>query len=421
MLPLRPRPVFPPFAGIVLLGLAAGSPPGLRAEADYADLDSPVHGYWTRALEDPFSLMKDGLEAGTPALSGGDEKGFVESLLRALKIPASSQTLVFSNTSLQLRLISPRNPRALYFNEDVYVGWVPGGQIEIASLDPALGGVFYIADIPREGQAPRFERANRCMNCHAEAGTREVPGLILKSVLPGRSGGSIDAFRRDETGHSISLEDRFGGWHVTGKHAIPKHWGNAVGDFATGTDKPIPVEPGEKFDLATYPVPTSDILAHLLQEHQAGFVNRVLEGTYKARAWREEGGGTLTAEHAAALDEQAERIVRYLLFADEVPLPACGVTPDPDYAAAFLENRRADEAGLSLKDLDLRTRLFRHRCSYMVYSTVFTGMPGELKARVFEGMKRGLGPNGYPHLPEAEKAAIRSILKGTLSGPKGGW
>jgi hypothetical protein len=407
---------------ISLFAILANLLPSIsRGEATYADLDAPAHAYWTRPLEDAFTKLKAELESGKIPLTSGDEMGFVVNLLGALEIPVSSQTLVFSNTSLQLRLISPRNPRAIYFNEDIYLGWVPGGQIEVASLDPALGGIYYIADIPRDGRAPLFDRANRCMNCHAEKATREVPGLVIKSVLPGTRGGSIDSFRRDETGHSIPLEDRFGGWHLTGKHHIKKHWGNAIGDYANGTEKTIPVEPGQYFDLARYPVPTSDILAHLLHEHQVGFVNRVVEGTYKARAWLAEDGATLTAEHAKALDEQAGLITRYVLFADEAKLPPPGVTPDPVYASAFLENRRKNEAGLSLKDLDLRDHIFRHRCSYMVYSSVFTGMPETLKSRVLAHMKRALGSNGYPHLPLNEKQAIRSILTATLPGPEGGW
>ncbi len=392
-----------------------------RSEVDFADLDAPAHAYWTRPLEDPFTKLKADLESGKIPLTGRDEMGFVVSLLAALDIPVSSQTLVFSNTSLQLRLISPRNPRAIYFNENLYLGWVPGGQIEIASLDPALGGIYYISDIPRGEQRPLFDRANRCMNCHAEKATREVPGLVIKSVLPGTRGGSIDSFRRDETGHAIPLEERFGGWHLTGKHGLRKHWGNAIGDYANGTEKTIPVEPGKYFNLDRYPVPTSDILAHLLHEHQVGFVNRVVEGTYKARAWMAEDGGILSAEHARALGEQAELITRYLLFADEASLPPGGVTPDLTFAAAFLGNRRTDDAGLSLKDLDLRTRMFRYRCSYMVYSTVFTGIPEALKTRVLERMKRALGTDGYPHLPADEKKAIRSILAATLPAPTGGW
>lgn len=113
-------------------------------EIDYSDLDLPAHDYWKRDLHDPFTRIKSRLESGEMDFNYGSEKDFVVSLLKELKIPKTSQMLVFSATSLQTGLISTSNPRALYFNEDLYLGWVPGGKIEIVSIDPALGGIFYI-------------------------------------------------------------------------------------------------------------------------------------------------------------------------------------------------------------------------------------------------------------------------------------
>ena len=91
---------------------------------------------------------------------------------------------MYSTNSLKLSRISPRNPRAIYFNEDVYVGWVPRGQIEIASIDPALGGIYHLLDIPRGLGPIRIERSTRCFNCHAEFENGRVPGLLPKSVGP---------------------------------------------------------------------------------------------------------------------------------------------------------------------------------------------------------------------------------------------
>jgi len=100
------------------------------------------------------------------------------SLLNVLKIPVSSQVLVYSATSLQLSYISVKYPRAIYFNDDVYVGHVRGGRIEVISVDPELGAIFSIFDIPLgPGQPTVVERSGRCMNCHANTATGEVPGL----------------------------------------------------------------------------------------------------------------------------------------------------------------------------------------------------------------------------------------------------
>src|ERR1041384_392816 len=174
--------LLPLVLGILTTGAALG-------QANYEAIDQPPHNYWKRPLKDRFTLLKDDLEAGRVPLDYSSEKAFLISVLRAFRIPASSQMLVFSTTSLQLRFISPSNPRALFFNEDVYLGYIPGARMEIVSLDPEVGGIFYIFDIPRAGEPIRVERSDRCMNCHAGDDTGHVPGLVIKSVVPGPTGG----------------------------------------------------------------------------------------------------------------------------------------------------------------------------------------------------------------------------------------
>src|SRR5258708_11527637 len=153
---------------LFLSALLLGATAAFAAEPTF---DQPPHDYWHRPLTDRFTRLQADLAAGRVVLDASGEKPFLLSLLRALEIPVTSQMLVFSTTSLQLRLITPANPRALFFNEDVYVGYIPGGRIEIVSLDPALGGIYYIFDIPRGAEPLRAERSNRCMNCHAAAET----------------------------------------------------------------------------------------------------------------------------------------------------------------------------------------------------------------------------------------------------------
>jgi len=391
----------------------------------YRDFDAPPHRYSERKPTDRFTRLKDDFESGKIALDRSSEKAFLQSVLKVLGIPASSQLLVFSTTSLQLSLISPANPRALYFNEDVYLGFVPGGRIEIVSLDPELGGIFYIFDIPKDTRPVRIERSDRCMNCHAGEDTRHVPGLVVKSVVPGPTGGSLTAYRLEQTGHGIPVDQRFGGWHVTGEHGITNHWGNLTGRLKAGELITLPNPPGERFNFARYPVATSDILPHLLHEHQAGFVNRVVEAGYRARTALHQSGGKLTLEQAVELDEQARIVTRYLLFADEAPFPSGGVEGDATYKADFLANRRAATGKISLKDFDLRTRLFTHRCSYMIYSPVFAGLPSEMKLRVYRRMGEALQmekpDKEFDYLPPGEKKAIRSILKTTLADLPPGW
>ncbi len=402
---------------IIQIGLVCGCLVGAvagRGAVEIGDINDAPHFYKTRELRDRFTLLMPKL-ASHPGLDRSSEKEFLRSLLKILEVPVGSQMLVFSTTSLQLSLISPRNPRAVYFNEDIYVGFIPGGKIEIVSLDPALGGIFYIFEIPRDGRPLSFDRSNRCMNCHAAEETGYVPGLVVKSVAPGPSGGSLDEFRIGQSGHGIAWEERFGGWHVTGRHGITNHWGNLTGRFENGNLLRLPNEMGQRFDTGKYLAETSDILAHLLHEHQVGFVNRAVEAGYRARA----GMGEAEAR------EQAGKLARYLLFADEAALPGEGVEGDAGLKADFLRGRRVAEGGISLKDFDLKTRLFKHRCSYMIHSPVFTGLPTGLKERIYRELARALDVGRadpeYAYLPNEEKLAIRRILKGTVGDLPGGF
>ena len=388
-------------------------------EDDFGDLKSPAHGYWDRPLKDPFSLRMEEFRDGTIPLDRSSERAFLRSLLEEFEIPISSQLLVFSTTSLQLRLISPRNPRAIYFDEDVYIGFIPGGRIEIISMDPDLGGIFYIFDIPspgpKLGERPIvFERSDRCMNCHSDAETRNVPGLTIRSVIPGPRGGSMDSFRRDQNGHQIAIDQRFGGWHVTGDEGFGKHWGNVIGNYTKDGLVTSAVPPGREFDFSRYLTKTSDLLPHLILEHQAGFVNVVLEASYRARYYEDESEGKLTPEQNATLDRMAGEVVLYLLFAEEAALPG-KVKGDAAYREAFLQKRKTDAAGRSLRDFDLKTRIFKYRCSYMVYSNVFIGMPDEMRNRVKNRLRGALtGDGNFDYLPDEEKRAILSILRETL-------
>ena len=431
----------PPFLFPILLrclgplsaGLLAFAAPGVSvAQPAYQDIDGPPHFYRTRTPRDRFSLLKESFESGRTPLETGSEKGFLVSLLRALDVPVSSQMLVFSTTSLQLSLISPGNPRAIYFNEELYVGYVPGGRIEIVSIDPELGGIYYIFDIPTASKPLRVERSERCMNCHAGEETGYIPGLVIKSVMPGPGGGSLTAYRSGQSGHGIPFADRFGGWHVTGRHALSNHWGNLTGRLVNGELIRVPNPPGSRFNPGKYPVPTSDILPLLLHEHQAGFVNRVVEAGYRVRTALDSGKGTLNPEQRQELEQQAREVCRYLLFADEATLPAGGVQGDAAFQSDFQRHRRVGPGDLSLKDLDLKTRLFRHRCSYMIYTPLFAELPPLLKTRIYDRLRRALAdgpqedaksadPFDGAHLAPPERRAIRSILKATLPDLPAGW
>lgn len=395
---------------ITALSLHAGEAPRIPFA------DAP-HSYFQREPKDEFSKLAKRIQSGEVTLDNSSEKAHLLSLLKALDIPVSSQLMVYSATSLQSGLIRPTNPRALYFNDEVYIGYVPGGKLEVTAIDPELGPVFQIFSPASGGGTPEFTRTNRCMNCHAGRTSWQLPGFTIESVIPSTSGGSLDGFRREILGHTVPIPDRLGGWVVTGAHEKGNHLGNLTGTAAPGGYKRLPNPPGSQFDWERYPVQTSDLFTHLIHEHQLGFHNLVTLAVYRTREALEAGKGQVTTDDAAMLNDIARQLVRYTLFANEAKLPTGGVKPDPAYLKDFLAKRTAIGNGASLRDVDLRGRLFRYRCSYLVHSPAFAALPKEIMDRIQAGMNSALreqgGPAEFNYLPPDEKRAIKAILRET--------
>src|SRR5262245_24481761 len=98
--------------------------------------DDSAIAYAKTAATDPVARLMKKIEAGETTIAYDEQHGYLSSLLKALNVPVSSQGLVFSRTSLQVDRIAPWSPRAIYFNDDIYLGWVQGGPImEIAAVD----------------------------------------------------------------------------------------------------------------------------------------------------------------------------------------------------------------------------------------------------------------------------------------------
>ncbi len=266
------------------------------------------HNYLTHKPEDRFTALLPQITSGEVKLDTTDDKAFLTSVLKALDVPVSSQILVFSASSLQSEIINPRNPRALYFNEDTYVGFVPGGKVEVISMDPTHAATFYIFErLQPGGSVPFIGRSEKCFNCHAGNATHRVPGLIAESVLPMLSGASLETYRRDEQGHQIPLEKRFGGWHLTGGHHLTNTHANLMGATrASGSFETVSVEPGKMWNLDRHLLPTSDILPNLVHEHQIGFENRVFHAAYVLRQLSAQGRGSLPISAKTELEKHAD-------------------------------------------------------------------------------------------------------------------
>jgi len=408
----------------VVLLLSVGPAPAQHA---FNDFEEAPHQYWRTPPQDAATRLHQRLEAGEVRLPGGDPLTFLKAYLRELGVPEASQTLVFSKTALQRQIVHAGNPRALYFNEDVSVGYIPGGRIEVSAVDPALGAVFYIFDPPSAaGEVPAFERPVRCLGCHAGSFTNFLPGLMTNSVFTQEDGRVAGPAREHFSGHAAPLSDRWGGWLVTGETSGLRHLGNLVASRAREELQTSAFgDPGARFPSAAYlHGARSDVAALLVFDHQIGAVNRLIEANYRVRTALHQQGHSAAADEAplagAALEtarEQAVAVTRYLLFAEEAVLPATGLRPDPAFAEAYRAGALTDSEGRSLKDLGLDGRLYRHRCSPMVDSSAFRGLPRAFRRLLWETLRDALRdepphPAGA-HLPPDERRAIVSILRAT--------
>jgi hypothetical protein len=290
-------------------------------------------------------------------------------------------------------------------------------------MDPDVGAVFYILDPVRGGRLPRATRTQDCMNCHTPTYLDGIPALVIESVVPAITGGGEKAFRRARAGHNVPIEERFGGWLVTGAPDAMRHWGNLVMEYNQSGRHERKVAFGELFDVTRYPAPMSDILPHLLHEHQVGFENRAMLAGYRFREWcqaRTAQSDDFSAEvDACMLEEISAPLLDYLLFADEARFPPGGIVGNTRFKAEFAANKRPAANGASLKDLELGERLLKYRCSYMIYGPAFTGLPGALKQSIYHKLQNALAdepvPRRFAYLSLDERRSIRTILTETVT------
>jgi hypothetical protein len=404
----------------------------------YVPFSEPPIDYRSENLTDPVALLQKRIDRGEVRLDYEPKHGYLESVLAKLSIPVNSQTLVFSKTSFQYKKISPETPRALYFNDDVYVGQVHDGKVlEFVSFDPVQGAIFYILD-ERRSEHPRFERAELdCTQCHVAAGTRNVPGVLLRSIYTTSSGTQATMARSFITGQESPLAERWGGWYVTGTHGSTLHMGNVI-----STDKEHPEQIdraaganisdlSRKFDTSLVLTGKSDIVAHLVLAHQTQMHNLITLtnyqtriGLYKAGLSPDTAAQDIPAAVRARYEKPAEQMLRYLLFADEAPLDG-PVKGDSGYAEEFAARGPRDGAGRSLRDFDLRSRIFRYPCSYLIYSEAFDSLPTQAKEyvyhRLFEVLTGHDQSPAFARLSGDTRRAIFEILLATKPGLPAEW
>jgi hypothetical protein len=397
-----------------LIGFAPSAPATgqmLRYQTEY-----PTIPYLTGKRTDPVAALVERLERGEVALEYRGERGYLDSLLTALDIDLSSQTLVYSQTSLQSRLIGPRTPRAIYFNDNVYVAFVQQGPIEIASLDPNLGPVFYLLEQDATA-APAFTaELGTCLSCHDSYSLTGggVPRLIVGSGYTGTTGMLVSHEGWILISDRTPLKSRWGGWYVTGQHGDQVHLGNMVIKTLYDFDRLEELRNGNLetldglFDLKPYPTDKSDIVALLVLQHQADVQNLITRLSYDAR--------TPASNQAELVDETVERLLRMMLFVDAVEYTA-PISGDPKFVEQFAGRAVRDAQGRSLRDFDLARRLFRYPLSYLVYSPAFDALPAAAKTafyrRLHEVLDGAVTSEDFAHLSAADRDAILEILRAT--------
>src|SRR5436190_5739493 len=189
------------------------------ARGQRLEYEEEPHNYWSTPLSDTCTTLDKALLNGSLKISLNNPKTMARQVLDALHVSPDTQVLVFSKTSLQRDRIGPATPRALFFNDECYVGWVPGGLMEFAGMDPVLGPVFYSLNPDRPDRAvPRLDRSENCMDCHGGSMTRRLPGVMLRSVVPDGSGVPLLQAGTSMIDYTSPISSRWGGWYVTGGH-----------------------------------------------------------------------------------------------------------------------------------------------------------------------------------------------------------
>jgi hypothetical protein len=383
--------------------------------------EHPAIEYATRAPRDRVAELNRALEAGEASLTFEPLTGYLRSVLRALQVPVESQMLVLSRTGVQRLVTSPANPRALYYNDAVAVGFIRGSPfLELVAHDPEQGAVFYTIN-QRDTPKPAFSRQTACLTCHVAATTLEVPGFMTRSLRTAADGNLKLRLGSNHVDHRTPIAERWGGWFVTGTHGRMRHLGNVVTNTA---DEPVSLVPGGPLnahsldgavDLTGYLSRHSDVVALAVFDHQTRALNLLTRLAWEARVAAHEG----TPVDSPMVTGLVIDLVDYLLFVDEAPLDG-GLRGGSGFAEWFSAQGVRDAQGRSLHQLDLDTRLLRYPCSYTIYSPAFDALPPPVKAAVYRRVQQVLSgaeaTPKYARLAPADRRAVREILRDTIPG-----
>ena len=377
--------------------------------------DDPAIQYSTAPPRNLVDDLNRRLQDGSARLTFDGRSGYLGSALQALNLPTDSQLLVYSQGSLQGRLVGESNPRAVFFGDRIALAWVRDGDLlEAAAHDDRSGIVFYTLE-QRASERPVFKREFRCLGCHMTGETSGIPGLLMFSSRPDPSGDRHMIIQPMD--HRTPYEQRFGGWFVTGAARAMSHLGNRVAAL-DGRQGDVSSVDG-LFGPDGYRAATSDVAALLTFSHQVHMTNLLTRASWEARAADpalHPGASGQIAAVEALMRGIASELVDYMLFVEEPPLPAT-VAGKSGFAERMSATGPRDRRGRSLYQLDLTRRLMKYPCSYLVYSPAFDALPPLAKLPIYERMWMVLSGEAadprYRSLSRADRQAIVEILRDT--------
>jgi hypothetical protein len=406
------------------------------------DLDAEPINYAKAPADNVIERLNKHLTSGKMKIACDPKMGYLPSLLKALDVPQSSQILVFSKTSFQRNRISPATPRALYFNDDVYIGYCQQGDVlEVSAVDSRLGAVFYTVDQKAIDRITFTRQTESCLLCHASSANQGLPGHLIRSVYADATGNPVLRFGTHRIDQTSPLKERWGGWYVTGKAGKQTHLGNLIVNERERDPDNIDNSAGlnvtdlnKRIKSSAYLTGHSDIVALMVVEHQAEMHNLIGRASLLTRCALHEQM-TLNKELNRPPDEAwdsvtsrinhaGEAVVRYMLMSGELELQEKVEGTSP-FASEFMKKGLHDKKCRSLRDLDLKHRLFTYPCSYLIYSKAFDDLPAPVKDRIFLRLWEVLTGKDtskeFAHLSTNDRRAILEILVETKANLPGYW
>jgi hypothetical protein len=395
-------------AAIAMAATFGAAVRGQKAEPQPGVLDEhPAIQYRFRPTTDRVTTLSHAVASGL-TIPRDPQTGYLRGVLDALGVPVSSQLLVFSKTGVQRAYTNPHTPRALYFDQSVFVGYVPNAPlIEIAAHDPQQGVVFYTVD--QSAAKASFKREMSCLTCHVSASTLDVPGIIARSNTVSEDGNIQPQEGSHDVNQTTPHPERWGGWFVTSEDAAPPyqqmaHRGNITFSGRSTSNQVFVDWLTSSPETRGYPLPSSDIVGLLLFDHQARAINLLTRLNWESRVGSAQVGA-LEREFAG-----------YLLFEGEAG-PLSPLTPKPEFAASLAAHVPKDHLGRSFGQLDMDQRMLRYPCSYMIYSDAFEALPASVKQAIYRQMIETLSKD-IPHTLKtarvvADRRAVLEILRDT--------